>query len=145
MAYTTEAIVRVESPFNDSVLIDSTYVDRAIAQADSYIDGWIAEAYDLPLSETPAIIQHLSTTQAIIFLFKDQNVNIEVGDGIDVSGMQDQVDATLDAIRTRKIKLIDSNGSELAVTDRWKPSYYPTVSSTDAGTTPIKFKMNQQF
>lgn len=145
MAYTTTAIVRAESPFDNSALIDDTYITRAITQADSYIDGWLVDAYTLPLSETPAIIQHLSTTQAIIYLFLDQNVNVEVGDGIDVANMQNQVDETLESIRTRKLKLIDSTGTELATSDRWKPAYYPTVTSTDDGETPIKFKMNQQF
>lgn len=145
MAYTTSAIVREESPFNNSSLIDDTYIDRQIAQADSYIDGWIVESYSLPLSETPAIIQHLSTTLTIIYLFLDQNVNLEVGDGIDVSSMMDEVNATLDSIRTRKLKLVGANGNELTTSGRWKPSYYPTVGSTEAGTTPIKFKMNQQF
>jgi len=145
MAYTTAAIVRVESPFNDSALIDDTYVNRSIAQADNYIDGYIAESYTLPLASTPAIIQHLSTTLTIVYLFTDQNVNIEVGNGIDVGQMMDDVNATLESIRNRKIKLIATDGTELATSDRWKPSFYPTTALTNDGTTPIKFKMEQQF
>lgn len=145
MAYTTVDIVREESPFNNVSLIADSYIERSIDQADSYIDGWIIESYQLPLASTPSIIQHLSTTQAIIYLFLDQNVNIEVGNGIDVQAMQEHVDATLDSIRTRKLKLIDSQGNEFPTSGRWEPSFFPTVESTNSGQTPIKFKMDQQF
>lgn len=145
MAYTTEAIVREESPFKDSGNIESTYVDRAIDQADSMIDGVIGEVYSLPLSETPSLIQDLSTQLAVYNLYKDQNTNIEIASGVDFTDVLEEAMNLLESIRKRKLKLFDSNGSELAINDRVKPKYYPTQSSTDDGDTAPFFTVNKQF
>lgn len=144
MPYTTEAIVRAESPFKDSALIDSTYVDRAIAQADDLIDSIIGSVYSLPLSTTPSIIQDVSTTLAIINLLRDQNLNIEIANGVDMESKAEDAMNTLEMIRTRKIKLY-SSGSELATSDLIKPAYYPTTASTSSGDTEAKFTMNKVF
>ena len=145
MAYTTEAIVRVESPFKDSSNIDTTYVTRAIAQADNLIDGVIGEVYSLPLSETPGLIQDLSTQLAVYNLYKDQNTNIEIASGVDFTDALEEAMNLLESIRTRKIKLFDSTGSELSLTDRVKPKFYPTQASTDDGDTEPLFTINKQF
>lgn len=43
-----------------SGLIDSDVVDRALADADALIDGYLAARYTLPLAEVPALIATLA-------------------------------------------------------------------------------------
>lgn len=145
MAYTTKEIVREESAFKDSTNIPDTYIDRAIAQADSYIDGRIGGVYTLPLSETPSLIQELSTKLVVYNLMSDQNLNVEVAAGVDVSSMLDGVNAILDGIKDRSVKLFDSDGAELDVSDSILPSSYPTLSATTDGTAERFFTMGQNF
>lgn len=145
MAYTTESIIRAESPFKNSATIESAYVTRAITQADSLIDSKIVNAYQLPLSETPAIIQDISTKLAIINLLTDQSLNIEIASGVDVEDMADRVMKLLDSISKREIKLIGSTGSELTTTGSNEVSSYPSQSSTDDGDTSPIFTIDQQF
>lgn len=145
MSYTTEAIVREESPFKDSTNIVSAYVVRAIAQADNMINAIIGEAYQLPLSETPSLIQDLSTQLAVYNLYKDQNTNIEIASGVDFTTVLKDAMDVLEGIRTRKIKLYGVSGSELSITDRIKPGYYPTLTSTDDGDTEPFFETDTKF
>jgi len=145
MAYTTAAIVRVESPFKDTTNIDSTYVDRAIAQADSYIDSKIGAVYELPLASTPSLIQELSTKLTIYNLIVDQNLNIEVAMGVNVTAFLDQINQILDGIIARSVKLFDSSGDELALVDHVLPAGYPNQADTDSGDAPRFFTMSKQF
>lgn len=143
--YTTAVIVREESPFKDDTNIDDDYVERAIEQSDSFIDGRIASVYSLPLSETPAIIQELSTKITIFNLLTDQNLNIEIASGVNLDGMNEQINAIFDAILSRKVKLIDSDGVELDLVDAVLPQGFPNTAETDAGTAPRFFSMSQDF
>lgn len=145
MAYTTEAIVRKESPFKNTSNIGATYIARAIAQADNIIDARLKGVYVLPLSETPDIIQNISTNLTFYELIKDQNLNIEVASGVNIQGLIDDAMGLLDMIAARKLKLLDSNKEELPVDDLKEPAYYPTQASTDAGVTEAQFTMNKQF
>lgn len=145
MRYTTETIIRKGSPFKNSNNIGATYIERAIDEADGYIDSKIGEVYQLPLSETPKIIQSLSTRLAMSFLLEDQDLNIEIAGGVDMTGIMDDVESALEEIRTRKLKLYDSDGDEFAVKSRVKPSSYPTKSSTSEGDTEPMFTINQKF
>lgn len=145
MAYTTEAIVRVESAFKDSTNIDTTYVTRAIAQADSYINSEISQVYSLPLSETPSLIQELSTKCTVYNLLSDQNLSIEIAQGINVQALLDEIDTVLQAIRKREKKLIGADGLELALIDALLPSGYPNTADTDSGDAERFFTMDQQF
>ena len=54
----------------------------------------------------------------------------------------------LEDIRTRKKKLFDSSGEELALTDRVLPQFYPTDASSaleGSESTAPKFTINKQF
>ena len=148
MAYSTETIVREQSPFKSSTLITSAYVVRKIAQADSIIDGVIGEVYDLPLTETPAIIQSLSEGIATCLLFQEQNKNIEVEPGVSIIENWNFLMDQLEMIRTRKIKLFGTTGAELSLSDRIKPQFVPndTTSATDSTEqTAPKIEINKKF
>lgn len=148
MSYSTAADVRTQSPFKDSTNITAAYITQKIAEADALIDSIIIEVYVLPLEETPEIIENLSKAIATAFLLKEQNTNIEVEPGVSLSDFwQLQMDI-LEGIRTRKLKLVGADGTELALQDRISPRFYPTESSSAADaedTTAPKFTMNQQF
>ena len=145
MAYTTEAIVREESSFKNSSNIDSDYVTRAIAQADSFIDGKITGVYVIPLSETPSIIQDISTTLAVYNLITDQNLNVEIASGVNVSQMIADALALLDQIIARKLMLVGTDGEELSTRNTIKVGFAPNDATTEAETTPREFSMTDIF
>lgn len=145
MSYTTTTIVRTESPFKDTTNIDATYLSRAVDQADSYIDSKIGNVYTLPLTEVPALIQELSTKLAIYNLLTDQNLNIEVASGVNVTALLDQINAVLDDITSRNTKLIGSDGVELDLVDHMLPAGYPTTADTESGEAARFFTMDQTF
>jgi len=144
MPYSTSAEIRVQSPFKNATNIDGTYIDRKIAQADSIIDSAIGEVYDLPLAETPSVIQSLSESITILLLFLEQNTNIEVQPGVNVTDEWALQMELLEKVRTRKLKLYDSAGDPLAASQD-SISFYPTQASTDSEETERKFTMNQVF
>lgn len=144
MAYTTTAIIREESPLKDTTNIADAYVTRAITQADSVIDGYIFDVYVLPLSSTPSLIQHISTTLAIYFLLTDQAINIEIASGVDATKLLEQATELLNQIKSRKLKLIVS-GAELPTTSLLRPSSYPSASSTESGDTEPLFEIDTQY
>ena len=145
MSYTTETIVRKRSPFKDLTNIGTVYVNNKIDEADSVINSMIGSIYQLPLSETPDMIREASTVLTMFKLIEDQNLNLEIANGVNVTDAIDNVMEMLDMIRKRKLKLYDSNFDELTVNDLLKPSFYPTQASSDAGVTPPVFEMNKKF
>ena len=145
MSYTTETIVRKRSPFKDLANIDTVYVNNKIGEADSVINSMIGSIYKLPLSETPDMIREASTVLTMLKLIEDQNLNLEIANGVNVTDAIDNVMEMLDMIRKRKLKLYDSSFVELTVNDLLKPSFYPTRASSDAGDTKPMFEVNKQF
>lgn len=148
--YSTIANIRTQSAFKDSDKVADTYITRKITEADNIIDSIIGEVYDLPLSETPGIIQNISESLVALLLYQEQNPNIEVQPGINVIEEWNMNIETLEKIRERKIKLYDSNGDELTITDRIKPQYIPndTTTSADADAddyTPRFFEADMDF
>ena len=148
MAYSTVAQVREQTPFKDSTLIGDAYITETIAEVDSMIDGVLREVYTLPLSSTPNSIRLLSRDMASCLLYLDQNPNLEIADGVKVTDWWKDLLGQLEAIRTRKLKLIGSDGEELGTSDRINPSFYPNAASSSpsaADSTAPKFSMNKTF
>lgn len=148
MAYSSAADVRTQTPFKDTVNVETAYIAQKIAEADSLIDSVLAGVYVLPLSSTPEIIENLSKAIATCYLLREQNTNIEIEPGVSVEDFWKIQEEVLEAIRKRQIKLTDTSGVELPISDTIKPSYYPTDSSSDPGaenSTAAKFSMNQTF
>lgn len=148
MAYTSEAILRAQSPFKNSTNIDTTYITRKITEADNIINASIGELYVLPLSSTPGIIASLSEAIAICLLFKEQDSNIEVQPGIDVEEIWKAQMDILNSIRTKKLKLFDTDGNLLTMRSSSRMGFYPTQASSDAQditSTAPKFSMNDTF
>lgn len=130
MAYTTKTLVRQASGFSDSTKVSDAYLDAKIAGADAVIDGKIGEAYTLPLASTPNIIAFLSLELTVAILFIDQ-YGEEAGDKD--KGWQKRMDwimAQLEEIRTGKIKLYGTDGTEFARNTLKSPAYFPTEASS---------------
>lgn len=53
-----------------SGLVDAAVIDRALADADAEIDGYLAARYALPLSSTPALLKDLAQRVAIYKLHR---------------------------------------------------------------------------
>ncbi len=148
MAYSVEADVRAASPFKNDTLISDVYMSARIDEADGMIDAKIGDAYDLPLSETPPIIRMISIKIASYLIFLDQNTNIEVMPGVNVTDEFDRQMGLLEMIRQRKLKLYDTNGDELTVGSAILPQFYPNDASSAAdavNSTEPRFTMNKQF
>jgi phage gp36-like protein len=59
------------SDHDNTGAINTTVVDQAITDASAEIDGYISSAYDLPLSETPALLNLYACDIARYRLFGD--------------------------------------------------------------------------
>lgn len=148
MAYTTKTLVRQATGFSDSTKVSDTYLDAKIAGADSVIDGKVGEAYTLPFASTPNIIAFLSLELTTAILFIDQ-YGEEAGDKD--KGWQKRMDwvmGQLEDIRTGKLKLYGTDGTEFARNTLKSPGYFPTEASSAAdaeNTTAAKVTMSRRF
>jgi len=131
--YTDVATIRAASGFNIDTNITDETIERYIGQADSVIDIYISDAYTLPLASVPEIIQMLSEYITIAIL----NTN-EYGEESQDSdkGWQKRMDfamSLLEKIQKRKLKLKGDDGTELATTSLYDPSFRPTLASSQPG------------
>ncbi|MDH5524446.1 MAG: DUF1320 domain-containing protein [Desulfobulbaceae bacterium] len=78
MGYCTQADIEEQVPAeelvqltddNDLGEVDTTVVDRAIADADAEIDGYCGTQYSIPFDTVPAIIRKLSVDIAVYNLY----------------------------------------------------------------------------
>ncbi|GIX17702.1 MAG: hypothetical protein KatS3mg119_1888 [Rhodothalassiaceae bacterium] len=65
----TELTDRADPPAG---AIDASVAERALADADAEIDGYLAARYDLPLSPVPAVLTRLATDIARYRLWDDR-------------------------------------------------------------------------
>lgn len=145
MAYSTVANIRTETGFKNSTNITDAYVTQKIAEADSIIDSKIVDVYSLPLASTPDIIVFISKEIASGLLYLDQYGEEIEDSALDGQKKIDYAMKVLDDIQSRKMKLLDSNGDELSVSNLLQPAFYPTQTSTDSGDTKSFFTVKQQF
>jgi len=146
--YSVVADIRTQTAFKDDSLITDTYITQKIAEADDIIDSVIGEVYVLPLDSNPNSIVSLSKSMTSCLLYQEQNINFEVEAGVPVNDFCKSLLDRLEAIRTRLIKLYDDDGDELTITERIKPQYHPTVTSSEESATDStapKFSMNKEF
>ena len=82
MSYATIADIRSE--LDEDVLVqltddddtgetDTDIVDKALADANAVVDGYIGKRHDLPFASPPAILAKLETDIAIVNLFNRRN------------------------------------------------------------------------
>ena len=148
MAYSTVANIRTQTPFKSDLLIEDTYIEQKIAEADSIIDTYLIKVYTLPLASIPNIVENISKQIASLLLYQEQNPNFEVEPGISIEDAWQRQMEILNGIANRSIILVDDNGAELATNTRLKPSFYPNASSsltTATNSTAPKITMNEQF
>ena len=149
MAYTTEDIVRAQSPFKNSTNIETGYITRKIGEADSIINSYIGLTYQLPIPSTPKIIQAISETLAVLLIFREQNPNIEIANGVNIDDTWSAQMELLDQISKGRYKLFDdTTGIELPLVDAKRLGFYPNQASSELGSsdsTAPQFTMNMTF
>jgi len=113
--YTSVYKIKVEAGFKDNSYIESDLIDRYRFEAESEIDGYLASVYQLPLSSTPKLIQHITTLLAAGNLIAKE-YGLENDIEISKTGQRkiDRATELLDKIQEGKIKLIDENGAILS-------------------------------
>lgn len=73
MSYTTIALVRAATGFNDVTLFPDVFIQSKIDGAQGQIDAKIGDAYTLPLPSTPPlIITNAALELAVTLLYIDQ-------------------------------------------------------------------------
>lgn len=148
MAYTTEAAVRVASGFNNTTNIITGTMTTYIADADSVIDAAVGDRYLLPLSATPQIIETISRHITVGLLYSNEYG--EETENLD-KGWKNRLDwamEQLEKIKEGKLKLYDTDGSEITRSSHFNPAFYPDDDSSDldaVDTTAPKLTMNEQF
>ena len=148
MAYSTVENIRIQTPFKSDILIEDTYIEQKISEADSIIDSYISKIYTLPLSTIPNIIENLSKQITSLLLYQEQNPNIEVEPGISIEEAWQRQMEILQGIIDRTIILVDDDGTELDSNDRLSPSFYPNAASSEVDATDStapKISMNTNF
>lgn len=149
MAYSSEEVVRQQSPFKNSTNIDTAYITRKIAEADSIINSYIGLAYQLPIPSTPKIIQAISETLSVLLIFREQNPNIEIANGVNVEETWAAQLELLDQVAKGKYKLFDdTTGVELPLVNAKRLGFYPNAASDESAgpdNTAPYFTMNQTF
>jgi phage gp36-like protein len=149
MAYTTEAIVRAQSPFKNSTNITSTYISRKIVEATSIIDSLIGSAYVLPLATVPEIIASIAETLTVLMIYREQSTNVEVEPGLNVEDAWNAQIELLKSIAKRELNLVDpATGIELTIVSSKRLGFYPNQASSDSSdsdSTAPYFTMNQNF
>lgn len=98
----------------DAGVVDETKVADAIADADSEIDGYLRNRYDLPLSPVPRILKKLSVGIALYYLFHRRQIQNEV-----IKERYDNAVKLLDRIAKGQVQLVETDGD--AVVDEGGP------------------------
>lgn len=145
MAYTDETKVRNSSPFKDSSKVTTTVVTNAITEADGLINSRVGGVYVVPFATTPALIQGIATDIAVYNLVRDENLNLEIAQGVNLQAMLQDALSLLDDIASRRLRLFDSDGDEYPLRNQNNVSFYPNNADTEDGDAPRQFTMDQKF
>lgn len=147
--YSSVATVKQFAGITGNLNISTASITTKIGMADGIINGKIFDAYVLPLSETPAMIENISAQLAAAMILLDEyGVETEETDK-DGEKMWERALAVLEMIQKRELKIIsDTTGTELSLAGRTQPSFSPnniTQVATDTSSTVNKFSMNDVF
>lgn len=147
MAYSTILQIRAATGMTDETKISDDRVTSAITAADSIIDSKIGGVYQLPLSETPGIIEFCSIQLASSILYADEygeeTENLDKG----WKSKQAEIFKILDSIFNRTLFLFDSSGIEFPLTGVSSIISYPNDTSNEDTNDPTaaKFTINRQW
>lgn len=148
-AYTTSDEVRGATGMTDETLITDTYIDAKIAGATGLINGKIGDAYTLPLTTVPELIQWLAMEITVCFLFMEQYGEESADTDKGWDKRLKVLTAMLEDIRLRKTKLYDdTTGVELPTSSLLSPGFYPNATSDDPSypnSTASKITMNKRY
>lgn len=104
-----------------SGVVDTDVIDRALADTDAMIDGFLAARYALPLAETPALVAELAQAIAIYKLHiytPDEKITADYKDARDALAKLSQGVIRLD-LAGREPET--SGGSGAQISDRERP------------------------
>ncbi len=68
-----KTLVKISNDQGGATELDMTNIDKAIAQADRLIDGYVGLQRKVPLSPVPGLILGMSAQFAIYFLYRRRN------------------------------------------------------------------------
>ena len=136
--YATLLAIRRKAKIEDNPYIDDDRLEGARQYAESTINSSVLSQYSLPLASVPGII-----TETCRLLAAGSILWEEYGKDGEGKSMLDKAEATLKDIREGKLKLIDSDGAEMAQPERESPSFYPNDTSRDSLTDPTRQKMTR--
>lgn len=148
MAYTTEAAVRTASGFSNTTNITTTTITAYLSDADSVINGYIADVYDLPLSATCEMIETIARHITVGLLYANEYGEESQGTDKGWKGRLDWAMDLLKQIQDQKLKLYDSSGDELTRSALRLPVFSPTTAESAATATNSKeprITMHMQF
>lgn len=148
MAYTTIAVVRAATGFNDVVKIPDTTITAYIADADSVIDAKICDVYSLPLSSTPEILETIARHIVVGLLYSNEYGEESQDTDKGWRGRLDWAMSILEDIQKQKTKLYTTAGVELSRSSlkqpRSSPNYTDSALSYPDSKAPLVTR-NMQF
>lgn len=102
-------------------LVDADVIDRALADADAQIDGYLAVRYEMPLATTPPLIADLAQ---VITFWKlhtyDPDAKVKTDYENALRMLRDISAGTL-RIQAAGVELTGTGGSGVQITDRERP------------------------
>lgn len=103
-------------------VVDTTVVDRALAEADAMIDGYLAVRYVLPLASTPSLLADLATSIALWKLHVTQPEDKVVRDYNDaLKALRDISVGTLRLPDVAGLEPASSGAGGVQINDRERP------------------------
>jgi len=102
-------------------LIDTSVVDRALADTDAAIDGYLKDRYVLPLAETPALITDLALAIAIYKLYVYAPNNKIVADYKDAILSLRDIASGVIRLSVAGAEVATTGGSRARMTNRERP------------------------
>lgn len=144
MAYNTVSEIRRKTGIAGNLNISSTSITSKIIISDGIVNGHLIDVYALPISGgAPAMVKELAGEVAEALILQEQyGKEVEDTDKDGYKKMETAI-GLLEKIQKRELKVInDTTSLEIATTDNFRPSSYPSPTSdlltTTASTSPVE-------
>jgi phage gp36-like protein len=101
--------------------VDTAVIDRALADADALIDGFLKDRYELPLAEIPPLLSDIAQAVAIWKLHRtspDEKIEKDYKDAL---AMLDRISAGRVRLSVAGVEPTATSNSGILITDRERP------------------------
>lgn len=109
-------------------IIDTGVVDRALADTDEMINGYVGGTYALPFAATPGLIVDLALTIAVYKLHTSAPDDKVVADYKDAARMLRDIASGTLKLSVAGVETPDTGGSGARITDRERPLSAETMT-----------------